>query len=42
MIDFAGLKQQHEQISEEIEQAVNRVFKSGWFILGDELNRFEK
>ncbi len=42
MIDFAGLKQQHEEISEEIEQAVQRVFKSGWFILGEELNSFEK
>lgn len=42
MIDFAGLKQQHEQISKEIEQAVQRVFKSGWFILGEELNYFEK
>ncbi len=42
MIDFAGLKQQHEQISEEIEQAVQRVFKSGSFILGEELNCFEK
>ena len=42
MIDFAGLKQQHDAISEEIEQAVSRVFKSGWFILGQELDFFEK
>jgi len=42
MIDFAGLKQQHDEVSEEIEQAISRVFKRGWFILGEELNAFEK
>ena len=42
MIDFAGLKQQHEEVSEEIERAISRVFKSGWFILGEELNAFEQ
>ncbi|MBN2588503.1 MAG: DegT/DnrJ/EryC1/StrS family aminotransferase [Sedimentisphaerales bacterium] len=41
MIDFAGLKQQHEAISEEIEQAISRVLKSGWFILGEEIDCFE-
>jgi dTDP-4-amino-4,6-dideoxygalactose transaminase len=42
MIDFAGLKQQYNEIAEEIEEAVNRVLRSGWYILGEELASFEE
>lgn len=42
MIDFAGLHQQYNDIGEEIEEAVNRVLRGGWYILGEELTRFEQ
>ncbi|MBN2180327.1 MAG: DegT/DnrJ/EryC1/StrS family aminotransferase [Sedimentisphaerales bacterium] len=41
MIEFAGLQQQYNEIADQIEQAVNGVFKGGWFILGRELENFE-
>ncbi len=41
MIDFSGLLQQYNEIKEEIEKAVNRVLSSGWYIMGEELTRFE-
>ena len=42
MIDFAGLKQQYSEISEEIEEAVDRVLRRGWYLLGEELTSFEQ
>ena len=42
MIDFAGLHQQYNEIAEEIEEAVNRVLRGGWYILGEDLANFEK
>ena len=42
MIEFAGLQQQYDEIADQIEQAVHRVLKSGWFILGQELEEFEQ
>jgi dTDP-4-amino-4,6-dideoxygalactose transaminase len=42
MIDFAGLRRQYNEIAEEIENAVQRVLKSGWYILGEELAKFEE
>ena len=42
MIDFAGLKEQYKDIAAEIERAVSRVLRSGWYILGDELACFEQ
>ncbi len=42
MIEFAGLQQQYDEIEDQIEQAVHRVLKSGWFILGQELEKFEQ
>jgi len=42
MIDFAGLKEQYKDIAAEIERAVSRVLRSGWYILGDELASFER
>ena len=42
MIEFAGLQQQYDDIAEEIEQAVHGILKGGWFILGGELEKFER
>ena len=42
MMDFAGLKQQYDTIAGEIKEAIDRVLTSGWFILGQELTRFEE
>lgn len=42
MIDFAGLKQQYSEISEEIKEAVDRVLRRGWYLLGEELTSFEQ
>jgi dTDP-4-amino-4,6-dideoxygalactose transaminase len=42
MIDFAGLQQQYNEIEDEIHKAVSKVLKSGWYILGEELESFEK
>ncbi|MBL7107340.1 MAG: DegT/DnrJ/EryC1/StrS family aminotransferase [Phycisphaerae bacterium] len=42
MIDFAGLQQQYNEIAEEIEKAIKRILRGGWYILGEELMRFEE
>jgi len=42
MIPLGDLKRQHDEIKNEIEEAVLRVLNSGWFILGRELEEFEK
>ena len=41
MISFVDLKGEYAEISREITQAVQRVLKNGWFILGEEVERFE-
>jgi len=41
-IPFVDFKREYKEIKKEIDQAVNRVLKSGWFILGEELTKFEK
>lgn len=41
-ISFSGLLEQYQSIQDEIDTAVVRVFKSGWYILGRELENFEK
>jgi len=41
MVPFADLKLEYEALKEELDAAVDRVFKSGWFILGDEVRSFE-
>jgi len=41
MIPFIDFKREYTEISEEIEQAIQRVLKSGWFILGEEVKHFE-
>lgn len=42
MIRFNNFKVQYADIREEIDKAVHRVLESGWFILGRELETFEK
>jgi len=37
MIPFLDLKAQYKPIKEDIQQAVNRVFDTGQYILGEEL-----
>jgi len=42
MIPFFDLTRQYESIKTEIDDATARVLKSGWFILGSEVQAFEK
>ena len=42
MIAFLDLKKVNQQYSDEIEAAVKRVINSGWYINGQEKERFEK
>jgi dTDP-3-amino-3,4,6-trideoxy-alpha-D-glucose transaminase len=41
MIDFNNLKPLHSLLTAELESAVQRVLKSGWYILGPEVEAFE-
>ncbi len=41
-VPFVDLKREYREIKREIDDAVKRVLKSGWFILGEELKSFEK
>lgn len=41
MILFNDFKRQYKSIKEEIDSAINRVLRSGWFILGKEVRNFE-
>ena len=42
MIPFIDLTREYAEISEEITQAIQRVVKRGWFILGEEVKHFEE
>jgi dTDP-4-amino-4,6-dideoxygalactose transaminase len=42
MIKFLDLQKINEQYSVEFNEAFNRVLKSGWFILGKEVENFEQ
>lgn len=42
MIPFNDLRTLHLQMKEEIDAAMRRVYESGWFILGPEVERFEE
>jgi len=42
MIQMTDFKQEFQQLSAEITEAVTRVLRSGWFILGEELKQFEQ
>ncbi len=41
MIPFLDVKATYAELREELDQAYHRVMDSGWFILGDEVKRFE-
>lgn len=41
MIPFLDLKKVNEKYQSEIEQAILRVARSGWYILGEEVKQFE-
>ena len=41
MIPFLDLKKVNEKYQSEIEQAVLRVARSGWYVLGEEVKQFE-
>ena len=41
-IPFGNLKKQYSSIKPEIDKAIKRVLDSGWFILGREVEQFEK
>lgn len=42
MIPFVNLSKQYKSLKKEIDGAVSRVLEQGWFILGEELESFEK
>jgi len=42
MIKFLDLQKINEQYNEEFKEAFDKVLKSGWFILGKEVEKFEK
>lgn len=42
MIKFLDLKKVNETYSKELKEAAERVLNSGWYLLGDELENFEK
>ena len=41
-VPFIDLRREYESIKEEIEEAIKRVLERGWFILGPEVEAFEK
>ena len=41
MIPFIDLKREYAELAEELAQAVQEVMTRGWFILGEEVERFE-
>ncbi|MCR4618540.1 MAG: DegT/DnrJ/EryC1/StrS family aminotransferase, partial [Lachnospiraceae bacterium] len=42
MIEYTSLLQNYNLFKDEYEEAALRAFRSGWYILGPELERFEK
>ena len=42
MIEFAGLKQEYNEISRQIKKAIGRVLSRAWYVLGEELAGFEE
>jgi dTDP-4-amino-4,6-dideoxygalactose transaminase len=41
-VPFLDLKQPHQELRAEMDAACQRVIESGWFLLGQELDSFEK
>ena len=42
MIRFDNFLPQYESIRQEVDGAIQRVLKKGWFVLGEEVERFEQ
>ena len=42
MINFLNLKINNKQYEKEFKEAASRVIESGWYLMGEELNIFEK
>lgn len=42
MIPFIDLKREYVEIGEEVNQAIQGVLKNGYFILGEETEKYEK
>jgi dTDP-4-amino-4,6-dideoxygalactose transaminase len=42
IIPYADLKTPHQLIRAELEEAMDRVLNSGWYILGEEVEKFER
>ena len=42
MIVMNDFKREYAAINEEVMPAIRRVLKSGWYVLGDEVNKFEQ
>jgi dTDP-4-amino-4,6-dideoxygalactose transaminase len=42
MISFVNFEREYVEIGEEVSQAIQRVLRSGWFILGEEVEKFEE
>ncbi|WOV86462.1 DegT/DnrJ/EryC1/StrS family aminotransferase [Sporosarcina oncorhynchi] len=42
MIEFLSLKKVNEAYEERFQKAASRVIESGWYVLGEEVNSFEK
>lgn len=42
MVEFVSLKRQFDRYAEEYEAAALRALRSGWYIMGKELERFEE
>lgn len=41
MIEFVCLRKEQQAVADEIHEAIDRVLRKGWFILGEELEGFE-
>jgi hypothetical protein len=41
-INMNDFKREYAAINKEIMPAIRRVLKSGWYVLGDEVSKFEK
>ena len=42
MVKFLNLNPMHEEIKKEVMEAMERVYDSGWYILGKEVENFER
>lgn len=42
MIPFVDFKREYAEIGQETSQAINHVLENGWFVLGEEVERFEE